>query len=554
MENHLSFRDKPSWRSLLFEFFIAISLSAAFFFLVKPYIIIGNPINRYIFTSGSENFYRLDQPIMGGLWNGRLGALLVSGAVVDFSVNGGDTTTAQKMERLSNAFGLYHTFWLFLTFVVVMFLMRRSLLVNFGILAGLMYDFSPASGPYFYPWDLSAMFFCTVAALLFARRHIWLMAAVTCAGCFFKETVLVCALFVFFVGDWKWGKRIGVFIGIVALYFFAKEILLSNLNLHAAMSSPADAFASSGALSPAALFTNFAANLKALFSPALNSVIFVNGGTLVATLFLGWQKRFIPYMTIICAFILGTFLTAPPPGISEVRDFMQVLPLCLIILSELCEQLAAARDGSGQLFSGVKLVTRVSIPAFLSLGLILVCFCISARQYGVIYGDLNSFNSPQGKLGTSTLDFPAIEGNQILAKHFTDDELELGSISALNGNLPDALNRYQNVLKLDPESVQALNDLAWLRATAPDEKLRNGTEAIRLAEQACRLTKYQQPIAIGTLAAAYAEDGQFNEAVLTSEKAIEIAQANGETNVLQKNRELLQLYQANKPYRQEWKK
>lgn len=553
MENSLSYRDKLSWQSLLFEFFIAVSISLAFFFLVRPYIIIGNPINRYIFTSASENFYRLDQPIMGGLWNGRLGALLSSGAVVDYSVNN-DVAAAQKIERLSNAFGLYHTVWLFLTLVVVISLMRRSLLINFGILAGLIYDFSPASGPYFYPWDLSAMFFCTVAALLFARRHIWLMAAVTCAGCFFKETVLVCALLVFFVGNWKWGKRIGVFIGIVALYFFAKEILLSQLNLKAAMSSPAGAFASHGALSPATLFTNLAANLKALFAPRVNSVVFVNGGTLMATLFLGWRKRFIPYMTIICAFILGTFLTAPPPGISEVRDFMQVLPLCLIILSELCGELATAQGGPGQLFSGLKLGKGVSIPAFLTLGVILICFCISARQYSVIYGDLSSYNSPQGKLGASTLDFPAVEGNQILLKGFTEDELELGSISTLNGNLPDAMTRYQNVLKMDPESVQALNDLAWLQATAPDAKLRNGAEAVRSAEQACRMTKYQQPIAIGTLAAAYAEDGQFNEAVLTSEMAIKIAQADGETNVVQKNKELLQLYLANKPYRQEWKK
>jgi Flp pilus assembly protein TadD len=80
--------------------------------------------------------------------------------------------------------------------------------------------------------------------------------------------------------------------------------------------------------------------------------------------------------------------------------------------------------------------------------------------------------------------------------------------------------------------------------------LRNGAEAVRLAERACELTKRQQAFLIGTLAAAYAEAGRFGDAVRAAEQAIAMAEAAGDTEVAKRNRELLELYRSGKPFRQ----
>jgi len=92
------------------------------------------------------------------------------------------------------------------------------------------------------------------------------------------------------------------------------------------------------------------------------------------------------------------------------------------------------------------------------------------------------------------------------------------------------------------------NNAAWALATNPDAAKRNGALAVKLAEEACKQTQYQQTIMVGTLAAAYAEAGRFDEAISTAIKACELAEKNGETNLLQSNQQLLKLYQNHQPY------
>ena len=88
-----------------------------------------------------------------------------------------------------------------------------------------------------------------------------------------------------------------------------------------------------------------------------------------------------------------------------------------------------------------------------------------------------------------------------------------------NGQVAEAIAGYTEVLRSEPDLPIALNNLAWLRAAHSQAQFRDGAEAVRLAERACRLTAYQQPMLIGTLAAAYAEAGRFEEATATAEKA-----------------------------------
>ena len=103
----------------------------------------------------------------------------------------------------------------------------------------------------------------------------------------------------------------------------------------------------------------------------------------------------------------------------------------------------------------------------------------------------------------------------------------LGMTLGQLGRTREAVAQYREALRLNPNLAGALNKLAWALATSPDDELRNGAEAVRLAERACELTHYGEPLFIGTLAAAYAEAGRFPEAVTTAEKAEQLATGAG---------------------------
>ena len=124
----------------------------------------------------------------------------------------------------------------------------------------------------------------------------------------------------------------------------------------------------------------------------------------------------------------------------------------------------------------------------------------------------------------------------------------LGEALATKGQFDEAIENYRKAIQINPNFSGALNNLAWLLAASPNDKFRNGTEAVRLAERACELTHYGDPFLIGTLAAAYAEAGRFPEAVTTAEKAEHLATKIGLPAVATKNRQLLELYRAGKPY------
>ena len=93
-----------------------------------------------------------------------------------------------------------------------------------------------------------------------------------------------------------------------------------------------------------------------------------------------------------------------------------------------------------------------------------------------------------------------------------------------------------------------MNNLAWILATHEKAEVRNGTEAVSLATRACVLTGYKEAQVVGTLAAAYAEAGRFAEAVQTAQQTCELALAAGKTDLADKARARLKLYQAGKPY------
>jgi protein O-mannosyl-transferase len=114
-----------------------------------------------------------------------------------------------------------------------------------------------------------------------------------------------------------------------------------------------------------------------------------------------------------------------------------------------------------------------------------------------------------------------------------------------------AVASFKEAIRLAPDVPECLNALAWVYATCPQAEVRNGAEAVRIAERACQLTKRQKTAPLDTLAAAYAEAGRFDEALKTSEETLALALASHDSTSAETARQRLELYRAGKPYRDE---
>jgi tetratricopeptide (TPR) repeat protein len=106
-----------------------------------------------------------------------------------------------------------------------------------------------------------------------------------------------------------------------------------------------------------------------------------------------------------------------------------------------------------------------------------------------------------------------------------DDAFRLRADAYLStGQHTEAINDFEHVLPQAEKDSNLLNNYAWVLATSPDDKLRDGARAVTMATEACELTGYETPHILSTLAAAYAESGDFENAKKWSAKAVELSQ------------------------------
>jgi len=107
------------------------------------------------------------------------------------------------------------------------------------------------------------------------------------------------------------------------------------------------------------------------------------------------------------------------------------------------------------------------------------------------------------------------QGNFLALRSRGDAYLNLGEHE-------EAIADFQRAIKMNSSDTPLLNNYAWLLSTSPRDTVRNGQQAVELATKACELTKYQKPHILSTLAAAYAESGDFVSAIKWSEQAVNL--------------------------------
>ena len=120
---------------------------------------------------------------------------------------------------------------------------------------------------------------------------------------------------------------------------------------------------------------------------------------------------------------------------------------------------------------------------------------------------------------------------------------------AEKGETADAIAHYKKAIEAQPDFFEALTNLAWIFASSPDANIRNGPKAVELAEKAARLTHGANPIVLRTLAAAYATNKSFDKALDTSRRALQSAQEQQNSELDEKIRRAISLYEAGMPYR-----
>ncbi|MFZ3377937.1 MAG: tetratricopeptide repeat protein [Chthoniobacterales bacterium] len=132
----------------------------------------------------------------------------------------------------------------------------------------------------------------------------------------------------------------------------------------------------------------------------------------------------------------------------------------------------------------------------------------------------------------------------------TEARINLAVALDQKGQSADAIMNYEKALTISPQSIPAQNNLAWLLATGSNASLRNGNKALELARRADQLSSGANLTVRRTLAAAYAEVGQFAQAIEIAQGALRLAEAQGDSALAAQLQKEIAIYRAGSPYRE----
>ena len=142
--------------------------------------------------------------------------------------------------------------------------------------------------------------------------------------------------------------------------------------------------------------------------------------------------------------------------------------------------------------------------------------------------------------------------HKVLERRPNDADAHLNLANALNktGQWGEAITHYREAARLKSGDAISRTKLAWLLATAADEKFRDGAEAVATARQSCGLTNDPDAEQLDTLAAAYAELRDFQTASETASRALGKATATGNISLAREIEKRLNLYRRQQPFHQ----
>jgi tetratricopeptide (TPR) repeat protein len=117
------------------------------------------------------------------------------------------------------------------------------------------------------------------------------------------------------------------------------------------------------------------------------------------------------------------------------------------------------------------------------------------------------------------------------------------------GQYDKAISDYDKVIDINPRDFDAYNNKAWILATCPVSIYCDGTKAVESVKKAVELDHIAR--SLDTLAAAYAESGKFEDAIITQAKVIDMLKKEGKTiNFIDQYLQRLKSYKAHKPWRE----
>ena len=131
-----------------------------------------------------------------------------------------------------------------------------------------------------------------------------------------------------------------------------------------------------------------------------------------------------------------------------------------------------------------------------------------------------------------------------------DGYLNLGTFYKQQNRRSESIKYFKQGMILDPDDLRFAFQLSWLLSSAPEKYLRDGKEALRLAEFICDQTNYDTPSTLDLLAAALAENGQYTEACDIAMKAYQLALRDRNRQLSTAINKRLGLYKMNKPFRE----
>jgi tetratricopeptide (TPR) repeat protein len=312
----------------------------------------------------------------------------------------------------------------------------------------------------------------------------------------------------------------------------------------------------------------------------VGAAVLAAAGLVTVTALVLWQLRRRPYLAVGWFWYIGTLV--PVIGLVQVGSqayaerytYVPVIGLVLALVWGLAEIVARSRAGriaaacaSVAALAGFAVATSRQVEAWRDTRMLF------AQTLAVAGDNLVGARYAHEFLGKAFLEsgqtwlaIPHLEASLGLAPGYEDslrralgpapDDLETRRLLAVTlvreGRVEEAIDEYGEVLRRSPDDLDALNNVAWIRATHAEAAHRNGAEAVRLAERARDASPESIAVLYSTLAAACAEAGRFPEAIQACERAIALARDAGRPLEAAAYARQLREYRAGRPFHFEW--